>query len=89
MIRSAASQGPLLPATYDMAWSVVSVIIVGLVVTAVVLLVRFTRRSQRHHEAPIAADAVEHVRRLAHLREAGAITADEYEARKNRILGPV
>jgi uncharacterized membrane protein len=40
---------------------------------------------------PVATgpDPIEQVRRLAQLRDSGAITDEEYQARKNQLLGDV
>lgn len=40
-------------------------------------------------DRPAPADPIEQVRRLAELRDSGAIGPEEYEARKNRLLGDV
>jgi uncharacterized membrane protein len=48
--------------------------------------------SQEWPAAPPAAtgpDPIEQVRRLAELRDSGAITDEEYQARKNKLLGDV
>jgi hypothetical protein len=44
------------------------------------------------HPAPPASpvpDPIDQVRRLADLRDSGAISEEEYQARKNKLLGDI
>lgn len=70
---------PLLPASYDVVWTLVVVALLGAVVLGVLLVVRTVRRAK-------APSAVRKVESLATLRESGAISEQEYEDRKNRVL---
>lgn len=89
MVRSDVAQNPLVPASYDIVWSAVMVGVLVLLVLAVIALVRMVRRPSETRRVPLAGDAVERVRQLAQLRDEGAITTQEYEARMHHILGPV
>ncbi len=77
MTPSAAD--PLLPASYDLVWSLVLLALLVAVVLAVVLAARALRRRP-------PGTTVERVRALAELRDSGAITPEEYEERKDRVL---
>ncbi|MCK6209148.1 SHOCT domain-containing protein [Georgenia sp. EYE_87] len=73
-----------------------------LVVVGVVLLVRRTQRrpqattpqvgGPQWHPPPPASpvpDPIDQVRRLADLRDSGVISEEEYQARKNKLLGDI
>ncbi|MFH5824473.1 SHOCT domain-containing protein [Georgenia sp. AZ-5] len=90
MIRSEVTQDPLLPASYDIVWSAGVILVLVVATIAAVMLVRHVRNEKRRHKVQVAApEAVEQVHHLAQLRDIGAITPQEYEARKNSFLGPI
>lgn len=70
---------PLLPASYDVVWSLVVIAVLAAALVGLVLLLRAARRPRR-------PDVVAKVESLAALRDSGAIPAEEYEDRKNRVL---
>jgi len=76
------------------------IILFLVVVVGMVLLVRRTRRRQQattpqvggpqwYPQPPASSvpDPINQVRQLADLRDSGAISEEEYQARKNKLLG--
>jgi len=70
---------PLVPASYDLVWTVVVIAVLAALVLGVVLLVRALRR-------PTGPGVVDRVESLRALRDSGAISEEEYAARKDRLL---
>ncbi|MCM3659835.1 SHOCT domain-containing protein [Georgenia satyanarayanai] len=72
-------ENPLLPATYDAVWSLVLVA----VLVAVALVATAAMRALRQRTA---GDTVARVQALAALHASGAISDEEYERRRERLL---
>lgn len=76
---TAAGVDPLMPATYDAVWSLVLVA----VLVAVTLVATAAMRALRQRTA---GDTVARVQALAALHASGAISDEEYESRRERLL---
>jgi uncharacterized membrane protein len=70
---------PLVPATYDAVWTLAVVA----VLVALTLVLTAALRALRHRAA---GDTVARVQALAALHAAGAISDEEYERRRERLL---
>ncbi|WP_152189707.1 SHOCT domain-containing protein [Georgenia satyanarayanai] len=69
----------VLPATYDAVWSLVLVAILVAITLAVTAATRFLRHRT-------AGDTVARVQALAALHASGAISDEEYDRRRERLL---
>jgi len=76
---STVGENALLPATYDAVWSLVLVA----VLVAVALVATAAMRAMRQRTA---GDTVARVQALAALHASGAISDEEYERRRERLL---
>ena len=76
---STVGENALLPATYDAVWSLVLVA----VLVAVALVATAAMRAMRQRTA---GDTVARVQALAALHASGAISDEEYESRRERLL---
>ena len=91
MHLSAASDlagNPLLPSSYDLAWTVVIVLLVTAIACGVVLVARAMRRGGRGDTGTSGtARLSQRLAELDQLRDDGAITPEEHREARARVLG--
>src|SRR5699024_4968769 len=79
VVMAAVGENAVFPATYDAVWSLVPVaILVAVTLIGAAAMPALRRRA--------AGDTVARVQSLAALHASGAITGEEYETRRERLL---